>query len=138
MTALFTILAIIAVGLLVFAAMQFLYINEFEHNSKLAVAKFVCVKDGRAIVSFRHNKRYITAPANVFSSVAFLRNETLLIRFLPTDKAPSKWDIRIIANHSYGQINQSYGQRRMKIMAWATFGIAMALLILSVAMLVRR
>lgn len=131
MTALFTILAIIAVGLLVFAAMQFLYINEFEHNSKLAVAKFVCVKDGRAIVSFRHNKRYITAPANVFSSVAFLRAETLLIRFLPTDKAPNKWDIRIIAN-------QSYGQRRMKIMAWATFGIAMALLILSVAMLVRR
>lgn len=129
MTALFTILTIIAVGLLVFAAMQFLYINEFEHNSKLAVAKFVCVKDGRAIVSFRHNKRYITAPANVFSPVAFLRNETLLIRFLPTDKAPSKWDIRIVANHSYGQ-------RRMKIMAWTTFGIAMALLILSVAMLV--
>lgn len=129
MIALFAILAIIAVGLLVFAVIQFLYINEFEHNSKLAVAKFVCVKDGRAIVSFRHNKRYITTPANAFSSVAFLRNETLLIRFLPTDKAPSKWDIRIIANHSYGQ-------RRMKIMAWATFGIAMALLVLSVSMLV--
>lgn len=130
MTALFAILAIIAVGLLVFAVMQFLYINEFEHGSKLAVAKFVCVKDGRVIVSFRHNKRYITAPANTFSSIAFLPDETLLIRFLPTDKAPSKWDIRIIAN-------QSYGKRRMKIMAWVTFGISMALLILSVAMLVR-
>lgn len=96
----FICLAILSAGI----AAAFLWgIHNFGKNAKPTVATVIGMQGKRALVTFRHDKRVVTAPAASFDGAAVSTGQKLPIKYLINDRAPTKWDVRIIGKAGYGQ-----------------------------------
>ena len=79
-------------------------VQAFGKNAKATVATVVGMQGKWTLVSFRHDKRVVTAPAASFDGASISAGQKLPVKYLPNEKAPMKWDIRIIGKAGYGQV----------------------------------